>query len=436
MRTHPETSSPALARESRRKWIVVALLWFGACLNYVDRLTIFTVFPVIKKEMAVSDVILALFGSTFLWAYAASSPLCGYLGDRFNRKTIILWSLIIFSLVTFATGFAHTGAELIALRILLGISEALFLPSALAHIASFHTNATRSVANAIALTGLTVGAGFGAFFGGYMADYYSWRTGFYLLGIAGFILCVLFLLFLPARSELREQLTKPAAEPSAESLFAKVRAIFGTPTLTCFVLLAFTFSLTSWPLGSWGPTYLHERFSLTLTKAGAALALFASAPALVGGVLGGWCADRWVRRDSRGRLKLEIIALSLMAPTMALFGFMLSPGAWNVDLLIYSAGRGVVEMNSMPIFSMVTPPSRWSTTYGLYNLAGTLAGSLGVLFVGVMKSSWGIGYSMSFLSGLLFVAIALIAIVLVRFFARDMERNNELISSLNVKSAS
>src|SRR5208283_5072762 len=99
----------------------------------------------------------------------------------------IIWSLVIFSFVTFATGFAHSGLQLIGFRILLGFSEAIFLPTALAHIATFHSDSTRSLANAIALTGFPVGAGIGGFYGGFMGDHYSWRTGFYILGIVGLI---------------------------------------------------------------------------------------------------------------------------------------------------------------------------------------------------------------------------------------------------------
>src|ERR1700728_737079 len=129
-----------------RKWLVVGLIWIVTCLNYMDRMTLFAIFPILHKQMGLSNVALAMLGSVFLWAYGVCSPIGGYLGDRFNRKTVVLTSLVIFSLVTFATGWAQNQSQLVILRIFLGISEALFLPGALAHIATFHSNATRSLA--------------------------------------------------------------------------------------------------------------------------------------------------------------------------------------------------------------------------------------------------------------------------------------------------
>jgi hypothetical protein len=99
-----------------------------------------------------------------------------------------------------------------------------------------------------------------------------------------------------------------------------------------------------------------------------------------------------------------------MSPTMLAVGFIPAVGQISFNLLVYSLARGTSEVNSMPIFSNVMPPGRWATAYGLYNLAGTLAGSLGILFVGVMKESWGIGRSLSLMSAFLFSAIIVMAL--------------------------
>jgi hypothetical protein len=56
------------------KWVVVGVMWLIACLNYTDRMTIFSVFPVLQKQMGLSNIGLALIGSSFLWVYAVFSP--------------------------------------------------------------------------------------------------------------------------------------------------------------------------------------------------------------------------------------------------------------------------------------------------------------------------------------------------------------------------
>jgi MFS-type transporter involved in bile tolerance (Atg22 family) len=124
-------------------------------------------------------------------------------------------------------------------------------------------------------------------------------------------------------------------------------------------------------------------------------------------------------------MSVQIVGLIFMAPTMLAIGFMSSGKTLVADLFLYSTARGLLEVNSMPVFSTVVAPSRWSTAYGLYNLAGTLAGSVGVLFVGAMKASWGIGYALSSMSILLFMAIGVMIFVLFRFLAQDIMRRQE-----------
>jgi MFS transporter, Spinster family, sphingosine-1-phosphate transporter len=388
-----------------RKWVVVGLIWIVACLNYMDRMTLFAIFPILHKQMGLSNLALAMLGSVFLWAYGLCSPIGGYLGDRFNRKTVILSSLAIFSLVTFVTGLAQNQAQLVTLRIFLGVSEALFLPAALAHIASFHSNTTRSLANALALTALPAGAGLGGYYGGFMGEHYSWRLGFYLLGVFGILLLLLLLALLPTEDPVtRQSRTAEGSTDPKESVATKIAGVVRNRTSLCLIFLAIALSLTSWPLGSWMPTYYFEKFDMSLTRAGFILGLVTYTPALIGCIAGGIWADRWARTNLKGRIWVQVIALSLMSPTMLAVGFIPAVGQMSLNLLVYSLARGTLEVNSMPIFSSVVAPGKWATAYGLYNLAGTLAGSLGILFVGYMKDSWGIGLSLSLMSVFLFSA--------------------------------
>jgi MFS family permease len=401
-----------------RKWVVVGLIWVVACLNYMDRMTLFAIFPILHQQMGLSNVALAMLGSVFLWAYGLCSPIGGYLGDRFNRKTVILCSLAIFSLVTFITGLAQNQTQLVTLRIFLGVSESLFLPAALAHIASFHSNATRSMANALALTALPAGAGLGGFYGGFMAEHSSWRAGFYLLGVFGFLLLLLLLAVLPDEDPLTRQTRMgQGCAGDKESVGTKLAGVLRNRTSLCLIFLAIALSLTSWPLGSWMPTYYFEKFAMSLTRAGFILGLVTYTPALLGCLAGGIWADRWARTNPKGRIWVQVIALSVMSPTMLAVGFIPGVGQMSLNLLIYSLARGTLEVNSMPIFSSVMPSGRWATAYGLYNLAGTLAGSLGILFVGYMKDSWGIGLSLSLMSLFLFSAFVVMWLTPVRIFS-------------------
>ena len=125
-------------------WLLVGLLWVVAFLNYIDRQVIFSLFPLLENEFHLTGGQLGLLSTVFVWVYGLVSPFAGYLGDRFGRVRMIVVSLLIWSVVTWATGQARSYGELVAVRALMGLSEACYLPAALALIADFHGDKKRS----------------------------------------------------------------------------------------------------------------------------------------------------------------------------------------------------------------------------------------------------------------------------------------------------
>ena len=123
-------------------WVVVGLLWGVALLNYMDRQMLSTM----RDAMAVDITELqsaANFGrlmGVFLWIYGCMSPIAGMVGDRMNRKWLIVGSLFVWSAVTYLMGIADTYNEVFFLRALMGISEALYIPAGLSLIADYHLN--------------------------------------------------------------------------------------------------------------------------------------------------------------------------------------------------------------------------------------------------------------------------------------------------------
>src|SRR5687767_10146615 len=105
-----------LSRVTRYAWVVVALLWLVALLNYLDRLMITTMRDPIKASIAMSDKQFGLLTAVFLWVYGALSPFGGYLADRFNRRTVIMVSLFVWSAVTWWTGYVRDFNELLLAR--------------------------------------------------------------------------------------------------------------------------------------------------------------------------------------------------------------------------------------------------------------------------------------------------------------------------------
>ena len=178
-------------------WVVVALLWVVALLNYMDRQMLSTM----KVSMMVDIHELETaenFGrlmAVFLWIYGLMSPVAGLIADRINRKWLLVGSLAVWSGVTLAMGYATNFNTLYILRAIMGVSEALYIPAALSLIADYHKEGTRSLAIGIHMTGLYLGQAIGGF-GATVASSFSWQTAFHSFGLVGIVYSLVLIIFL------------------------------------------------------------------------------------------------------------------------------------------------------------------------------------------------------------------------------------------------
>ena len=158
-----------------RAFVLLACMWVAYFLNYCDRQAVFAMFPSLKSDLGMDDRQLGLTGTVFLWVYAVGCPIAGQIGDRYSKRLLVVLSLSIWSLVTVATGWVRSGAEMLSLRAAMGVSESLFMPTAMALTASAFAPTLRSRAIAVLTTAQVAGTVAGSWFGGWMADRGEWR---------------------------------------------------------------------------------------------------------------------------------------------------------------------------------------------------------------------------------------------------------------------
>jgi len=389
-------------REQRYAWLVVALLWLVALLNYLDRQVIFSVFPLLQSDsdLNLSNLQLGLLSTVFLWVYGLLSPLSGFLGDRFGRKRVVILSLFVWSLVTWATGYAPNFTCLLWARALMGVSEACYIPAGLALIADYHGTRSRSLATGLHQSGIYVGIVLGGVGGGWLGEHFGWRFAFTILGIVG-VLYIPVLLYL-----LKDKVAYPfqKKDPKNSGFSSSLREVVSLPGFLIMTVVFMVSSIGGWIAFTWMPLYLYERFGMSLTASGFSATFYMQLGGLSGILGGGWFADQWTQRTSRGRVLTQGFGLILAAPFLFLVGFTSSPILLMVALMLFGFGRGIYDCNVMPALCQIARPGLRSTGYGIFNFAGCMAGGTMAAAAGIVKSMIGLGGALQLAAIILFLS--------------------------------
>lgn len=379
MQTRSIAGTPA-----RLAWVTVALLWVVGLLNYLDRLVITTMHDPIIASVPMTEAQFGLLTSIFLWVYAIFSPACGFLGDRISRKWVLLASLAIWSGVTVATGCAHTFTQLFWTRALMGISEACYLPTALALIADHHRGPTRSFAMALHGTGIYAGGALGGI-GGYLAESVGWRTGFMLLGAIGVAYALVLVIFLKdATPEEPDRMTTRKETPQAGKI---ARELAGTSSFWVLLAINALIGIADWTIYGWLPVFLHERFNLAPGQAGITATGILQATSFAGILVGGLWSDRWSMTNTRARMLVPAYGYIVAAPGLLLLAMQPSLRPALVGLTLYGLARGLFDANRMPIVRSLVNERYSATAYGVVNFVSCLTGGLMTYAGGYLRDS-------------------------------------------------
>src|SRR5581483_5299208 len=198
-------------RLTRAAWAVVGLLWAVCLLNYLDRQLLVNMSGPVKAELDIGNERFGLFTSMFLWIYGVCSPVAGYLADRVGRRPVIIASLLVWSAATLGTGFVTSFGEMIVARAMLGVSEAFYMPAAVALIVDYHQGRTRARATGLHLSGVYAGSVLGGL-GGWLAEEQGWRFGFLLFGGIGVAYALVLMVLLPYPPEREPAAHAPGAD--------------------------------------------------------------------------------------------------------------------------------------------------------------------------------------------------------------------------------
>ena len=378
-------------------WVVVGLLWGVALLNYMDRQMLSTM----RDAMAVDITELqsaANFGrlmGVFLWIYGCMSPIAGMVGDRMNRKWLIVGSLFVWSAVTYLMGIADTYNEVFFLRALMGIIG-------------------------IHMTGLYTGQAIGGF-GATVAAAFSWHTTFHWFGIAGIAYAVILMLFLHEKKDRIqiEQINSPSGKEKS-NLLKGLSLLFSNIAFWVILLYFAAPSLPGWATKNWLPTLFAENLNIPMSQAGPMSTITIALSSFIGVIIGGTLSDKWVQRNIKGRVYTGAIGLGLTIPSLLLLGFGHSFVAVVGAGLLFGIGYGIFDANNMPILCQFVSSKHRATAYGIMNMTGVFAGAAITEVLGKWTDGGKLGLGFAMLA-----IIVLIALVVQLTFLRPKTDNME-----------
>jgi MFS family permease len=351
------------------------MLWCISFFNYADRQAIFSVFPLLEREMQLTSVQLGLLGSGFAWVYGLAAPFAGALVDRASRRSVILGGLHAWSLICAATVLSKNFTHLFLFRAAEGLGETFYFPASTSLMSDYHDSRTRSRALGTHQTAVYMGTIGGGFFAGLIAEHYGWRPAFVVFGGLGILLGFVLARYLvePPRgaADLAEGLHVPHGSMSFRDFVALVAR---TPALLCLLGAFMCANFVAVVLLSWMPKFLFDRFHMGLALAGLTATVFVQLASLAGAPIGGWMADAWRRRTPRGRIAVQALGMLAGAPFVALCGVTMSVPILIVALTFWGFFKGLYDANIFASAFDVVPAAARGRTAGFMNMIGWLAG--------------------------------------------------------------
>ena len=391
------------------KWAAVALLWFVCFFNYADRQAIYSVFPLLKAEMGLTDVQLGIVGASFMWVYAAAAPLAGIVGDRFSRKSVIIVGLIFWSAITVATALSTQYSHLVICRALEGLGEAFYFPASMSMLSDYHGRDTRSRAMAIHQSSVYAGTIAGGTAAGVMGQALGWRSSFYLFGTLGILLGLVLVAWLrePARSEP----PAPGASP-----VAGIATVLKTPMVLILMAVFVGANFVAAIVLTWMPSFLHRKFEMSLGAAGFSSTFYLQIASVLGVISGGVLADRLARRRAGGRMMTQAIGLIAGVPFIFITGWTLSVPLLVLALAGFGYFKGLYDANIWASLHDVVPARLRATAVGVMNAVGWVGAGFAPIAIALASERYGMSAAISASS----VVYLLVGVVLLFGTARLM----------------
>ncbi|MFJ7308897.1 MFS transporter [Peribacillus frigoritolerans] len=388
------------------KYMIIVLLFVGWSLGNLDRFMMNYAVITIKEDLGLSASSTGILLSSFFAGYALMQIPGGWLGDRFGFRKIIIISVLLWSIFTGLTGVAWSLWSMIIIRFLFGISEGSYFPSASKAIANWFPQNERSRAMSFMLASGSIMGVLTPLLGTLMMESIGWRVMFYIIGGAGLIMALLFVLF------LKEQKNVPSnkATEKVNRTKAPLKTILKTPMIWNLFIAYFSIYAVYWGLMTWSPTYLHDVYGLDLKEVGIVSAI----PSFIG-IFSMFISGYILDKIPEGKDKLAA-AIAAIISGLFLYLMIITP---NITMfIIYKSliticfSFNIVLIASAPL--KMLPEEVIGSANGFINTGAQFAGVLTPMLIGFLVDAFNGSYNAGFILLVGFALLCGISLLLIR----------------------
>lgn len=391
-----------------RRWAVVVLLFFGMVISYMDRGNMSIAAVPLMRDFRFSAAQMGLLMSMFFWTYAAFQVPAGYLIDRYGIRFIYAAGFLVWCVATASMGLANSFGELAALRLLLGLGEAISPLASMAFIKQNFKESEQGLPTAIYVSGLTLGPAIGALVGASLLDSFGWRYMFVVTGLVGCVWLLPWLLLVPGRTNSPVRTSNTVATPS-------LRNFLSTPVAWGLAGSVFFYSYYWYFFLSWVPTYLVIKHAMPNLKMGFTMAAPLAGMAAVN-LCAGVIADSVIRKKgSPMRVRKWFVCVGFFAASSLVTLAWVENGGPVLPILLSSLmGVGIGAGNYWALSQGAVPAELIGRALGFQNMVAQIAGAAAPLITGFL-----LGTEQDFRTGIVVAGVcpliaALLLILLVR----------------------
>lgn len=381
----PASTHPGMNR-------VLFLLTISVLINYIDRSNLSIAAPLLKDELRISASQLGTLLSAFFWTYALMQAPAGWLVDRFDVKWVFAAGFLLWSAATAVTGFLHGFLMLLVIRVIVGLGESVAFPSYSKILGGHFKESRRGFANAMIMTGLSLGPALGMWVGGSAVARFGWRPFFIALGLLALLWLPPWVVWMPRRE------ATPVRGPDLKSGYLDIlrqRSAWGT----CIGQSSINYFL--YFLVTWLPFYLvrGRHFSLNqMARIGGLVFLMSALASAASGKL----SDRWIMAGAsptivrKGFMLFGHVGIGILLPLTV----MTSGRLFLFMLALTGVFLGISICNSWAIPQMLAGPKMVGRWVGVQNFAGNLAGAVAPALTGFLLDRTGSFYWPFFITAL------------------------------------